>query len=168
MDLRVSVVDAAATRELRRTVLRPGWPPGSAMHGDENPDAVHVAAYDDDALDDDALVGACLILPRPYPVRPEEERAWQLRGMATTPARQGQGIGGVVLAAATAEVLRRHGRLIWCDARTSAVRFYAQHGFTAEGDEFVHAESGIPHFRMWRRLDLRGTPGPIRGRFPTR
>jgi predicted GNAT family N-acyltransferase len=163
MDLRVRVVDAAATRELRRTVLRPTWPPESAMHGDENADAVHVAAYDDDAL-----VGACLILPRPYPVRPEQERAWQLRGMATTPERQGHGIGGLVLTAALAEVLRRRGRLIWCDARTSAVRFYAQHGFTAEGPEFIHTESGIPHYRMWRRLDLRGTPGPIRGRFPTR
>jgi GNAT superfamily N-acetyltransferase len=162
MDLRVSVVDAAATRELRRTVLRPGWPPGSAMHGDENPDAVHVAAYDDDAL-----VGACLILPRPYPLRPDEERAWQLRGMATTPERQGRGIGGLVLAAVLAEVLRRHGRLIWCEARVSAVRFYAQHGFTTEGPEFLHAETGIPHHWMWRRLDLRGAPGPVRDRFPT-
>lgn len=161
MELRVSVVDAAATRELRRTVLRPSWPPGSAMHGDENADAVHVAAYDGPEL-----VGACLILPRAYPLLPEEPDAWQLRGMATAPDRQGQGIGGVLLTAAIAEVLRRRGRLIWCDARTSATRFYAQHGFSTAGAEFLHTESGIPHYRMWRRLD-RGRPGPVRGRFPT-
>ncbi len=162
MDLRVSVADAAATRELRRAVLRPAWPPGSVMPGDDDPDAVHIAAYAGAGL-----VGAALIRPRPCPVRPEEERAWQLRGMATAPERQRQGIGGVVLNAAIAEVLRRHGRLIWCDARTTAARFYARHGFTAEGPEFIHAESGLPHYRMWRRLDLRGTPGPVRGRFPT-
>ena len=147
MTSQVQVVDGAATRELRRAVLRPNWPVGSAMHGDDNPDAVHLAV-----LDDGQVVSTCLVLPRPYPLRPDEPGAWQLRGMATKPERQGQGLGARLVAAAVAEVRRRGGRLIWCDARTTAVAFYRQHGFVSEGAEFLHAESGIPHFRMWRNL----------------
>jgi predicted GNAT family N-acyltransferase len=146
--LRVEIVDGAATRELRRAVLRPTWPLGSAMHGDDNPDAVHIAARDDD----NRVIGTCLVLPRPYPAHPDRPHAWQLRGMATSPQLRSQGIGATVLAAAIAEVRSRGGELIWCDARTSAVPFYAQHGFETEGAEFLHAESGIPHFRMWRAL----------------
>jgi ribosomal protein S18 acetylase RimI-like enzyme len=90
------------------------------------------------------------VLPNAYPLRPELGGAWQLRGMATTPERQGQGIGGRLVATALSELRRRGGAIVWCDARTSAVGFYRRHGFTAEGEEFLHEESGIPHYRMWR------------------
>jgi len=145
---RVEVVDGAATRELRRAVLRPSWPLDSPMHGDDNPDAIHLAALDDDGR----LVGTCLVLPRPYPLRPDRPHAWQLRGMATVAELRGRGLGAMVLAAAVTEIQARGGRLVWCDARTTAVAFYAQHGFATEGEEFLHAESGIPHYRMWRDL----------------
>jgi predicted GNAT family N-acyltransferase len=118
------------------------------MHGDDNPDAVYIGALDDD----DRLLGTCLVLPRPYPLHPERPHAWQLRGMATVPERRGEGIGAAVLARALAEIEARGGELVWCDARTTAVRFYGTHGFAAEGAEFLHAESGIPHFRMWRNI----------------
>lgn len=148
MTLRIELVDASATRELRRAVLRPGWPVGSPMHGDDNPDAVHLAAFDGDRV-----VGSVLVLPRPYPLRPQLAGDWQLRGMATAPDLQGQGIGGRLVAAALDEIRRRGGNIVWCDARTSAVSFYERHGFVSEGEEFLHAESGIPHYRMWRNVD---------------
>lgn len=146
--MRIEIVDGAATRELRRAVLRPNWPLGAAMHGDDNPAAVHFAAVDDDGQ----VIGTCLVLPRPYPAHPERPGAWQLRGMAVAAELRGRRIGAAILAAAFAELETRGGRLVWCDARTSAVRFYAAHGFTAEGDEFMHEESGTPHYRMWRDL----------------
>ena len=147
--MKIEVVAGAATRELRRAVLRPGWPAGSPMHGDDNPAAVHLAAMDEDGR----VVGAVLVLPRGYPLRPAIEGAWQLRGMATVPELRGQGIGGQLVAAAIEQIRRRNGRFVWCDARTSAVSFYARHGFTAEGEQFRHAETGIPHYRMWRMLE---------------
>lgn len=145
--IEIRLVDGATTQELRRAVLRPNWPIGSPMHGDENADAVHLAA-----MDGADLVGCCLILPRPYPNRPAESGGWQLRGMATAPERRSQGVGAAVIAGAVAEAKQRAGRLLWCDARTTAVPFYRQHGFVTEGDEFLHAESGIPHYRMWRMI----------------
>jgi predicted GNAT family N-acyltransferase len=144
--MQIRIVDGATTQELRRAVLRPNWPVGSPMHGDENPDAVHFAAV----ADDGTVIATCLILPRLYPPRPDEPDAWQLRGMATAPERRSQGIGAAIVHAVITEAKRRSGRLMWCDARTTAVPFYRAHGFTAEGAEFIHAESGIPHYRMWR------------------
>lgn len=116
------------------------------MHGDENSDAVHVAAIDDDGT----VVGACLVLPRPYPRRPDEPAAWQLRGMATADGQRGRGVGAQVLAAAGDLVAAQGARLLWCEARTGALAFYEHHGFAVDGVEYLHAESGIPHHLMWR------------------
>jgi ribosomal protein S18 acetylase RimI-like enzyme len=142
----VRTVDGERTRPLRRAVLRPTWPADAPMHGDDNPEAVHVAALDDSG----EVLGACLIFPRTYPLRPDVPGAWQLRGMATVPAQQSQGIGAAVLAHALGVIGDRDGRLVWCEARTSARRFYERHGFQAEGPEYAHSETGIPHYRMWR------------------
>ena len=118
------------------------------MHGDDNLDAVHLAAFADGEL-----VAACLILPLPYPRRPNVVNAWQLRGMATEPVHRDRGIGARLLAAAVDTALDRGGRLLWCEARTSALRFYAQHGFAVDGAEYLHPESGIPHHLMFRNID---------------
>jgi predicted GNAT family N-acyltransferase len=148
MTIEVRVVDGAATRELRRAVLRPGWPADSAMHGDADPAAIHLAALDDDG----SVVGSCVLLPKRYPLRPERDGAWQLRGMATAAHVRGQGIGAALLDRALAEIDQHDGRLVWCEARTGAVEFYRRHGFDVDGREFVHAETGLPHHHMSRAL----------------
>ncbi|HEV7193447.1 MAG TPA: GNAT family N-acetyltransferase [Jatrophihabitantaceae bacterium] len=154
--MRTEVVDAQTTRELRRAVLRPAWPSGSQMHGDDRPAAVHIAA-----IDDDTMVGACVLLPAAYPLRPQAADAWQLRGMATALDRRGEGIGTAVLTEALRQVRLRGGSLIWCQAREMAVAFYARHGFAAEGDQFLHAETGILHRLMYRELsDPTGSSNP--------
>jgi predicted GNAT family N-acyltransferase len=144
---RITKSDAATTRALRRAVLRPTWPEDAAMHGDENTDAIHLAAFENDGL-----IAACLILPRPFPGRPSETGAWQLRGMATAPQARNRGIGAELLKAAEQEASQRGGRLLWCEARTSAMRFYAQHGFAVASEEYLHNESHIPHHLMVRSL----------------
>ena len=143
----VELVEGEVTRELRRAVLRPGWPVGSVMHGDGVPGVLHLAARTDPG---EPVVGAAVLIPAPYPPHPERERAWQLRGMATAPDRRGRGVGGAVLAEAVRQVSDRGGELIWCQARESAIGFYARHGFQGEGERFVHAETGIVHLHMWR------------------
>jgi predicted GNAT family N-acyltransferase len=148
MSSEIRVVSGGATRELRRAVLRPAWPVGSPMHGDDQPDAVHLAAVDQD----DRVVGSCVLLPRPYPLRPEQDAAWQLRGMATAPELRGRGVGAAIVARAVQEIEHRGGRLVWCEARTAAVEFYRRQGFHVDGPEFEHAETGIPHHHMSRPL----------------
>jgi predicted GNAT family N-acyltransferase len=147
--LSVNIVrsDAATTRALRRAVLRPTWPEDATMHGDDNPHAIHFAAFNDEKL-----VAACLILPQPFPGCPEEQNAWQLRGMATAPSHRNNGIGAQLVARAVDAAEARGGRLLWCEARTSAMGFYAKHGFTVVGTEYLHSESGIPHHLMVRPI----------------
>jgi GNAT superfamily N-acetyltransferase len=144
----VEVVEATVTRELRRAVLRPTWRVGAPMPGDDEPAAVHLAARGEDAT----VVGACVLLPRPYPNRVDGACAWQLRGMATAAAARGRGAGTLLIAAAVGEVRARGGRLLWCEARARAVAFYGRNGFRDEGELFLHPETGTPHQLMWREL----------------
>jgi predicted GNAT family N-acyltransferase len=152
--MRVEVVPGQRTSELRRSVLRPAWAPGTPMHGDGEPHALHLAALTDDG----AVVGACVLFPRADPDRPGVADAWQLRGMATAEGLRGQGIGAAVVAEAVRQVSARGARLLWCEARIGAVGFYARHGFVGEGETFLHAETGIEHRRMWRELSAAPTP----------
>jgi predicted GNAT family N-acyltransferase len=144
----VEVADAAVTSELRRAILRPDWPAGSRMHGDDEPGAVHLAARAVDGV----VVGACVVLPRPCPAFPDETAAWQLRGMATAAAMRGTGVGTALTEAAVGAVLARGGRLLWCDARETAIDFYRARGFTGTGEVYAHPETGAPHLLMYREL----------------
>ena len=146
--VRVEVVDADRTRELRRLVLRPSWPVGSPLGGDGEPGAVHLAALDPAG----AVVGACVLYPRTYPRRPEAADAWQLRGMATAAGARSQGVGARVIGEAVTEVYSRGGRLLWCEAREPAIAFYARNGFHGDGETYIGAETGIVHQFMWREL----------------
>lgn len=146
MTIRIVRSDAATTRALRRAVLRPSWPADAEMHGDGDTAAVHLAAFDDDDL-----VAACLLLDRPYRLCPDQP-ARQLRGMVTAPGRRREGIGATLLAAAVDAARESGATLLWCEARTSAMRFYQRHGFNDDSDEYLHSETGIPHHLMSRRI----------------
>jgi GNAT superfamily N-acetyltransferase len=145
----VSVVDADATHELRRTVLRPQWPPGSRLPGDGRPGALYLAAREEP---DGAVLSACVIFPQPYLLHPGWPGSWQLRGMATADGARGRGLGALIVSAAVDIVCGRGGQLLWCEARVRAIPFYERNGFTAEGEVFLHPETAIPHRHMWREL----------------
>jgi predicted GNAT family N-acyltransferase len=74
--------------------------------------------------------------------------------MATAERQRGRGVGAAVLRAAIDTVHEQGGRLLWCNARESAVGFYARNGFRPQGEGFV--EHGIPHLRMWREIGPEG------------
>jgi len=74
--------------------------------------------------------------------------AWQLRGMAVDPQRQGTGIGGQVLAAAIDLVRAAGASALWANARCTALPFYTSMGFQAVSEEFVYGPSELPHKRI--------------------
>jgi ribosomal protein S18 acetylase RimI-like enzyme len=78
--------------------------------------------------------------------------AWQLRGMATAPEARGMGFGRALALACIAFARENGARLLWCNARTAAARFYRKLGFETLGEEFEIPDVG-PHFRMILRLD---------------
>lgn len=147
--MRTAEVDASVTTELRRAVLRPMRPPGWVMPGDDQPDAVHVAVFDEDGT----VIGACVVFADPCPHHPDAPAPWHLRGMATDAQKRGLGVGALVLAAAIDAVRRRDGSLLWCKARVTAAGFYAAHGFHVDGDDYVEPHTGLPHRDMSRAVD---------------
>lgn len=153
----VESVPAATIRPLRHAVLRPGQPvSASAYPLDDDPQTLHLAAYDDTG----AVVGCATFFPEPL----DGEPAWRLRGMATAPAVRGQGYAGEMLARGLEELRERGVRLLWCNARTSAVGFYERFGFERLGAEFDIPALG-PHYLLVLRLDgtspRGGTAGPV-------
>ncbi len=142
------IIDAGAGRELRRAVLRPQLAPGQPLPGDDLAGAVHLGTVDDDGT----VTCTCFVYPDPCPWRPGDQPAWHLRQMATLPERRGTGLGAAVVTAALAFVGQAGARLLWCNARETAVGFYARLGFRGHGEVFTDAGHPIPHLRMWREL----------------
>lgn len=142
----VEFVKPLVLHALRRQVLRPGQPWSSVDHDyDSWPDTFHVAAFGPRGE-----VAACASLhPDAAPHCPDADPAktWRLRAMASLPEVRGQGYGAAALRYGIAEVRRRGGTLLWCNARSGAVGFYERLGFSIVGDEFEIAPIG-PHYVM--------------------
>ena len=147
------IVRRAAFKEilpLRHAVLRPGKPE-SASVWDRDDDAVHIGAWQDDAL-----VGCATVFADGWAGAdgyPAEPAAWRLRGMAVDPSRQGGGIGRAVLAAAIEAARDAGAPLIWANARMTAMSFYESAGFVAVGEEYLTAETRLPHKKIVLPLD---------------
>jgi GNAT superfamily N-acetyltransferase len=164
VEVAVEEIPAAASYPLRQRVLRPSQGLEAVVwEGDDEPSTASFGAID---RQDGAIVGVATVFPEPAPFAPEDvglgtsvgigEAAWRLRGMATAESVRGQGVGAMVLGAVLGHVASRGGRLIWCNARVSAVGFYERAGFATWGDEWVLASIG-PHVVMWRQVEPEGT-----------
>lgn len=145
--MQIRRADAATVRPVRWAVLRPEAPDAESIvfGGDDADAAGHFGAFDGDDL-----VGVISVFAQPHPDRPQPGD-WRIRGMAVVDGRRSSGIGGLLLDAVVDHVRTHGGVRIWCNARTPAVRFYQQRGFTSEGDEFLTA-GDRPHYRMSRQL----------------
>jgi predicted GNAT family N-acyltransferase len=148
----LGVVDQAATRELRRRVLRPALAATDPLPGDELTTGVHLGAVDDDGT----VVCTCYVYPDPCPWRPGRS-AWHLRQMATLRERRGEGHGVAVVEEAVRYVHAAGAQILWCNARETAVGFYQRAGFAIHGDVFTDERHPIPHRRMWRELSATPT-----------
>lgn len=138
-------LSAADTRLLRQAVLRPHQRPEELVYpGDDAPDTLHVGAYLGGTQ-----VGVASIYREAQPG--VSDASWRLRGMAVTPAVQGQGHGAALLHACMAHARAHGGTRLWCNARTTAAGFYRRLGFKVQGAEFELPGIG-PHFLMWRPL----------------
>jgi len=134
---------------LRHAVLRPGRPVTASVYATDA-DAVHVGAWETSA-DGATLVGCATVFPDPWrggggpDAPPPEPRAWRLRGMAVDPSRHRTGVGREVLTAAVAAAGEAGAPLLWANARTAALAFYEAQGWAVAGEEFITADTGLPH-----------------------
>jgi predicted GNAT family N-acyltransferase len=70
--------------------------------------------------------------------------------MAVKKTARGGGTGGAILQALIDAAQERGDAVVMLNAQSQAEAFYARHGFTRDGAEFL--EAGIPHIHMRRRL----------------
>jgi GNAT superfamily N-acetyltransferase len=136
----ISALDA---HPLRRSILRRGMAnPDVHYPQDDDARSFHLGAFDGDEL-----IAVASFTPAPTPWR-EGASAWQLRGMAVAEGRQGSGVGTAIIDAAKERITASGATVLWCNARDTALRFYARLGFSVYGDGFVTADSGVPHHVM--------------------
>ena len=136
------------THRLRGEVLRSGRVKEVRIDGDDDPATLHIGAIDAGGK----LVGTSSYYARPMPGS-SEGPAVQLRMMAVAASVQGRGVGGRILERAISELSARGDRLLWANARDSALGFYIAHGFDiVDGSQFVHEETGLPHTVVKRRI----------------
>lgn len=139
-------IAAQETVPIRQVILRPGRPVADCVFAhDEDSETAHFGAFMEGAL---VGVASVYHLPPPGTTNPG---AWQVRGMAVLQPAQRQGVGSALLRVCCEHVAASGGRLVWCNARTAAVAFYAKHGFQIASAEFLIAGVG-PHYRMQRQL----------------
>lgn len=141
----------AATYDLRRSVLRTGTlTTDVVLDGDDEATTVHLAVVEDRG-GARAVIAVSTWLERPWPPEPEVP-AVQLRGMATAPQRRGEGHGRRLLDEGLRRAHRRGARLVWANARDTALGFYRAHGFEVVGDGHVDTATGLAHHLVVRRL----------------
>jgi GNAT superfamily N-acetyltransferase len=130
---------------LRHAVLRPGRPVSYSVYAVDQ-GAVHIGAWDDGML-----VGCATVFPEPWQGGggvDAEPAAWRLRGMAVDPSRQRTGVGRAVLGEAVTAARESGSPLLWANARSTAIGFYERAGWRVVGEEFIAADSGLPHKPM--------------------
>ena len=130
--------------DLRHTVLRAGLPREAAVFpGDEAHSARHYGAF----AGREVLCCATL-----HASEWEGEPAFQLRGMATSPAARRAGLGRRVLERIEAELpADGASTLLWCNARVPSVAFYRAMGWAVVSEPFDIPTAG-PHVRMVKRV----------------
>jgi GNAT superfamily N-acetyltransferase len=134
--------------DLRHQVLREGLPREAAIFdGDRDPTSRHYGAFAPDAAGERVVACASMLLNQWL-----DEPAWQLRGMATTPDFRGKGLGRAIVAFIESDIRQAQSvRLLWCNARVPASRFYLKMGWQVVSEEFEIPTAG-PHVRMVKRL----------------
>lgn len=125
---------------LRHAVLRAGLSFDTAkFDGDLNDTTRHFAVCSGQT------VLSCLSL---FQSTWNDSNAWQVRGMATAATHQRQGLGQLLLMFAIDEAKKeKPGWPFWCNARTTAIGFYEQMGWSIETNIFDIPTAG-PHVRM--------------------
>ncbi len=137
-------ISAEETYPLRREELRKNVTLSWKMQGDEEPETMHLGLF----LDDELVSIASFMNSK---LNDSETEQYQLRGMATAAAHQGQGYGQELLSSAESRLIQRGVGLLWCNARVVALEFYRKMGYEESGDPFELPQIGT-HYKMFKKL----------------
>ena len=144
--IEIKEIPAEATYGIRKSILRKGMTLSHKMAGDHSNDSLHLGLYVDGKLQ---CVGSFMNSRSDLF---EEKYQFQLRGMASEADAQGKGFGKLLLNKAEQILKNRKVKMIWCNARVTAIHFYTKLGYQIEGGEFEVPQVGT-HMVLYKSLD---------------
>ncbi|QDG53117.1 GNAT family N-acetyltransferase [Persicimonas caeni] len=151
-DLHLERLAPEQVQPLRTKILRPHFDEGELCEfvQDHHHDTAHYGIVDRD-FDVHAVV---TYIHKECPHKPGVE-ALQLRGMCVDEPMQRRGLGERLLEGSLGQLAVRFPsvKIVWCNARTSAVEFYEKMGFEKIGEVFEVDRIG-PHVVMWKTLPV--------------
>lgn len=144
--LEIKRITAGETRKLRQLTLRQHQPPEALIYPDDDGiNTIHLGAFIDSEL-----VGIASLYKDKLKGSDEPE-AWRLRGMATAESVRGQGIGQMLMNHCLSHANENNGKIFWCNARTTAEKFYERFGLKRIGEESYPQDLGA-HIIMAKNL----------------
>jgi len=142
--MEIKKITAFETLIVRHPVLRPGRPIGSChFEGDDLPTTSHFGLYFENQLV--AIISSFKVQNKLF----IEENQYQIRGMAVLEEFQKKGFGEALLNYCENEIRIKKGKLIWFNARETAVGFYKKSGYEVLGGKFEIPEVG-PHYILFK------------------
>lgn len=141
----IKLIHPTEVLPLRSLVLRNGKAAAQCtFDGDDAPDTFHVGYIVNGQV---KCVASFM-----RTISTNEEKIYQLRGMATHPDFRGKSYGKAVVNFAEDYLKQKNTDYLWCNARASAVSFYEKLNFIIDSEEFQIPDIG-PHFKM--KLNLK-------------
>lgn len=136
------------TYQIRTQVLVPDHDVKKAkFEGDDDEDiSFHLGAFIEGKL-----VSVASFFYERNPLFPDQHQ-YQLRGMATLPEFQNQGLSKELLTMAFPIIKQNFCSLLWCNARLSAVGFYEKIGFQKLNDNIFEIPEIGKHVLMFKAI----------------
>jgi len=142
--LRIKAID---THPIRHKMLRPnGTMEDCIFSGDNDELTFHLGAFVDKRL-----VSVASFYFERNDIFPDANQ-YRLRGMATLPEFQGQGLSSALLRTAFTAIKQNQCTLLWCNAREKALGFYTKVGLRPTGELFSINQIG-KHMLMSIKID---------------
>ncbi len=136
----VCSVQAESVYPLRTAVLLEGRSDTCRFRGDDDASTLHVAVYQDERIV--AVATVC----RESLSGSVSDAEWRLRGIAVEEGLRGYGLGRLMVKLCLDHVEKEGGRLAWCTARESALKFYELLGFVSFTPPFTLPSRGDVRF----------------------
>lgn len=143
----IKKINASDTYPIRHDILRKGKSIDSCKFiGDDDENSIHLGCYSGEKLI--GIVSLFLVKNENF----NQEKQYQLRGMAVLEEFQKYGIGTELILAAEKEITKLNTSLLWFNAREAAVPFYLKLNYKTFGTKFEINGIGS-HYRMFKQLE---------------
>jgi ribosomal protein S18 acetylase RimI-like enzyme len=142
----IKEISAFETIIVRHPVLRFGKPIETCrFEGDDLPTTSHFGLFYEDQL------SAVISVFEEKSILFFEENQFQIRGMAVLEQHQKKGFGEALLKYCENQIRNKSEKIIWFNARETAVGFYEKSKYQRVGNGFEIADIGI-HYVLFKKL----------------